>query len=204
MPGWYQELQGHHVPETLEYNISSFVFRAQRPFHPMRLDRLLSSGFDGVIRSKGVIWVASYHAYGLTWGQAGTSMNIENGSLWLHGSEHPSRWPVDTPQEFRSSPYGDRRQELVFIGRNLNEAKVRQRLERALVTDAEFELGKDEWAKWQNPFGDEAIPAATPKKTNKSSTTKAAVQKKPSAGRKKVKPVAAKMKQKASSQVEMR
>ena len=53
MPGWFQELQGNHVPESLEYGISSIVYRAQKPFHPWRLDRVLSAGFPDVIRSKG-------------------------------------------------------------------------------------------------------------------------------------------------------
>jgi len=176
MPGWFQELQGNHVPETAECDISSFVFRAQRPFHPKRLDRLLSAGFDGVLRSKGTLWVAGLHASGLTWSQAGTAMRIENGSAWLHGSMDLASWPADTPQEYRSAPYGDRRQELVFIGSNLNEARIRERLERALVTDAEFQGGKEEWAMWPNPF---LADGATQKKKRKT-LKKKAVQKKQS------------------------
>merc|ERR1719183_2537868 len=71
MPGWYQELQGNHVPETLEYGISSFVFRAQRPFHPERLDKLLAAGLDGVVRSKGLIWIAGFHESAMVWQHAG-------------------------------------------------------------------------------------------------------------------------------------
>eukprot|EP00933_Yihiella_yeosuensis_P018536 TRINITY_DN15176_c0_g1_i1.p1 TRINITY_DN15176_c0_g1~~TRINITY_DN15176_c0_g1_i1.p1 ORF type:complete len:763 (-),score=187.18 TRINITY_DN15176_c0_g1_i1:164-2452(-) len=160
MPGWFQELQGNHVPETLEYGISSFVFRAQRPFHPKRLDKLLSDGLD-VFRSKGVIWVAGLHESALVWGQAGTTMSITNGAPWLQGSVDPSHWPADTPEQYKSAPYGDRRQELVFISRNIKEAKLRESLEAALVTDAEFEMGKEEWAKWPNPF------VAKPKKMKK-------------------------------------
>jgi len=67
MPGWVQELTRSHVPETLEYNISSFVFRAHRPFHPARMLLLQSSGSDGILRSKGVIWVASSPQQSLIW-----------------------------------------------------------------------------------------------------------------------------------------
>jgi len=154
MPGWHQELLGNHVPETLEYGISSFVFRARRPFHPRRLDKMLSMGFDGVLRSKGVLWVAGMHAFSLVWGQAGVDMNLERGPAWLHGSVDPSDWPSDTPQDDKDLPYGDRRQELVFIGRNLKEVRMRKRLERALVTDEEFQLGKEKWAEWPNPFAE--------------------------------------------------
>jgi len=197
MPGWYQELQGNHVPETLEYNISSFVFRAQRPFHPRRLDKLLANGFDGVLRSKGVVWIAGIHESSFMWNQAGDAMGIEDGGAWLHGSEDPSNWPSDTPQEYRSAPYGDRRQELVFIGKNLKAAKVRKHLNQALVTDAEFEMGSEVWAKWSNPFRSAALsdkekPAAksevVPRRKKKKPAAKSEVaprrrkKKKPAAG----------------------
>lgn len=163
MPGWYQELQGKHVPETLEYNISSFVFRAQRPFHPKRLDDLLDGQLDNVLRSKGVLWVAGIHESALVWSQAGGTARIENGAPWLHGSMDLSEWPLDTPVEYKNALYGDRRQELVFIGRNLEEPELRRHLENALVTDAEFQMGLEEWGKWSNPFVDEDDDGAASK-----------------------------------------
>merc|ERR1719498_1582290 len=72
MPGWFQELQGNHVPEIPEHQIASFVYRNQRPFHPERLDKLLQSGFKNVLRSKGVLWVAGVHELVMVWNQAGT------------------------------------------------------------------------------------------------------------------------------------
>ena len=50
--GWLQEARtGEHVPETLEYGISSFTYRAHRPFHPQRLFDLLETGFDTLASS---------------------------------------------------------------------------------------------------------------------------------------------------------
>jgi len=86
MPGWYQELQGHHVPETEEYGISSLVFRVQRPFHPQRLDDLICHGLDDrIMRSKGILWVAGLDR-SLIWHQAGRTKRIEAGPFWLHGN----------------------------------------------------------------------------------------------------------------------
>jgi len=152
MPGWYQELQGNHLPETLEYDISSFVFRAQRPFHSERLDKLLSVGLDGVIRSKGLAWIAGMHTAAMLWNHAGDSTRIDDGPAWLHGSVEASKWPSDTPQDYKSMAYGDRRQELVFIGQHLVEVELRKQLEEALLTDVEFQGGVEEWAKLPNPF----------------------------------------------------
>lgn len=152
MPGWFQELSGNHVPETLEYDISSFVFRVQRPFHPERLDKVLMRGFEGVDRSKGMLWVAGSHEAALVWNQAGSHMSLDSGDPWLHGSVDLSEWPPHTSEVYKSLLYGDRRQEVVFIGRKISEAKIRQRLESALLTEAEFELGPEAWAQWPNPF----------------------------------------------------
>jgi len=204
MPGWFQELAGtHHVPETLEYGISSFVFRSQLPFHPLRLDKVLSSPLPGVVRSKGISWVAGLNDFCLNWSQAGACMSIENGSVWFCTSANG--WPADTPPEMLTATYGDRRQELVIIGRNINEAKLRKRLEQALVTEQEFKKGMEEWAKFPNPFLDEE-PAPPPKKKKaapkKASPAKRVAKKRPAAeqktGVKKVKKTSTALKKKAS------
>jgi len=84
--------------------------------------------------------------------QTGAETRIDLGPEWLHGSVELSQWPSDTPQMFKSAPYGDRRQELVFIGRGLNEAEIRRKLELALLTDSEFQSGIEEWSNWHNPL----------------------------------------------------
>jgi len=153
MPGWFQELAGNHVPESLEYNISSFVYRAQRPFHPKRLDTMLMSSersLKGVVRSKGLLWVAGLD-FSLNWSAAGSVLSIENGAMWL-ASQDRSLWPQSTPQKYRDSPWGDKRTELVLIGKDLNEPQIRKSLDSALVTDAEFAKGEEMWRRWPNPY----------------------------------------------------
>lgn len=136
LPGWNQELHGTvggHRPETEEYGISSFIYFAQRPFHPHRLDSLVKRGVAkwGVIRSKGLIWCDSDHVFAEEWSQAGSSMALKPGRRWQDG-------PVED-ETYSKSPFGDRRQELVFIGQNMKEIEIRKALDDALLSEAEFD-----------------------------------------------------------------
>lgn len=150
MPGWYQELQGNHVPETIEYGISSFVFRSQKPFHPTRLNKLLRRGLDRVLRSKGVLWVAGLNVHCLVWHQAGETLSIDDGAQWLAATDL-AEWPPEL-ESYKTSTYGDRRQELVVIGQQLDQTALRKQLEQALVTEEEFQMGPQVWDKWPNVF----------------------------------------------------
>eukprot|EP00438_Fugacium_kawagutii_P018921 Skav209938 [mRNA] locus=scaffold102:331752:334200:+ [translate_table: standard] len=184
MPGWYQELSGNHVPETMEYGISSLVFRAQKPFHPTRLKKFLRRGLDPILRSKGIIWVAGVHGHCLMWHHAGENLNIEDGSDWMiNGMDleglpacAASDWPKAL-ESYKTSKYGDRRQELVLIGQNLDKEALRKSLEEALVTEEEFELGPKEWAEWPNCFRPKKVPMKSMNKTRRKQLAKS-VQKK--------------------------
>jgi len=147
-PGWVTELQGGHKPESEEYGISSFVYRAERPFHPRRLHAMLREGFfPGVLRSKGFLWSASDHRVVVEWGQAGITMTLKGGPEWLMHSTAPSEWPPEAEQ-YKEKRYGDRRQEIVFIGAGMDEDEIRAALDSALVTDKEFSLGPRYWSRW--------------------------------------------------------
>ena len=64
-PLWYRELAGFkdHVPETDEYGVSSFVYRARRPFAPAKLHAFFNKPWPGVIRAKGFFWLATRPAW---------------------------------------------------------------------------------------------------------------------------------------------
>ena len=156
-PAWLKELNSQHIPETEEYGISSFVFRAKRPFHPERLlDYLNTPAWDGVLRSKGYMWLATRNQYGCMWSQAGTSCKLEPAGKWL--VEVPeSEWPADeeTKKSWKSlisGEFGDRRQEFVIIGQNLKKEEMQEKLSACLLTDSEFELGVKEWGNFIDPF----------------------------------------------------
>jgi len=154
LPGWAAELQGkgsNHKPETEEYGISSFVYRSDRPFHPERLHSMLQEGppLTGVLRSKGFVWSASDHAVSLEWSQAGIEMSLSPKSLWLE--EPRSQWPA-WAEQYKDATYGDRRQELVFIGKDMDEARIRKKLDELLLTEDEFILGPEVWKGWIRLF----------------------------------------------------
>eukprot|EP00931_Biecheleriopsis_adriatica_P091443 TRINITY_DN6532_c1_g1_i1.p1 TRINITY_DN6532_c1_g1~~TRINITY_DN6532_c1_g1_i1.p1 ORF type:complete len:693 (+),score=131.50 TRINITY_DN6532_c1_g1_i1:78-2156(+) len=149
-PGWAAELEGrgqNHKPESEEYGISSFVYRKDRPFHPERLDRMLLDGAPliGVLRSKGLVWSASDHSASLLWSQAGVTMALSPGGQW--SSEPRSQWPAWL-EASGSTKFENRRQEIVFIGQDMQETDIRRALDAILVTEEEFNQGPQLWENW--------------------------------------------------------
>ncbi|MEM8945333.1 MAG: GTP-binding protein [Planctomycetota bacterium] len=162
-PGWLEVPRGQEEPETDEYGITSFVYRARRPFHAERLwENLdLADGIlAGVIRSKGFLWVASRHDYAYEWSQAGVSLQLNPAGLWWAAAPD-EEWPEDLPEnaelltdirkEFQE-PFGDRRQEIVFIGIDMDRPVIESLLEGCLLTDEELEEGPAAWANYEDPL----------------------------------------------------
>jgi G3E family GTPase len=164
--GWIRELEGIHTPGTEEYGISSFVFRSEKPFHPYRFWDFISENFPPtIIRSKGLFWMASRPEQAINWSQAGGSMKAESAGVWWASmplSERENfnnfvenqeiieeRWTLD---------YGDRLNELVFIGISFDEKEVRQQLENCLCTPDEIMDLQDGFFPNKDPF---PIPRAT-------------------------------------------
>jgi G3E family GTPase len=148
-----------HTPETEEYGVSSFVFRARRPFHPQRLmDLLESDRLDGVLRSKGFVWLATRHNQVGVWSQAGGAVSLEYGGDWWAVTPR-DEWPDDPAllAEIQASfegDYGDRRQEIVVIGVDLNRTAVWDALDACLLTDEELARGPRAWRRLPDPFAD--------------------------------------------------
>ena len=154
-PGWLKELRGEHTPETEEYGISSFVFRARRPFHPARFWNVVENEMSGVVRSKGYFWLASRPEYAGSWSQAGGVARQGLGGMWW-ASVPRERWPADEESlNFIMSNWtdgtGDARQELVFIGMDMDEPGLRAKLESALLTDKEMGEGPESWRSYPDP-----------------------------------------------------
>ncbi len=154
-PGWLKELRGEHTPETEEYGIASFVFRARRPFHPARFWQVMETALTGVVRSKGYFWLASRAEFAGSWSQAGGVAREGLGGMWW-ASVPREQWPTDEAslayiRENWLEGVGDARQELVFIGMNMNKATLTARLNAALLTDEEMAEGPAKWRHYPDP-----------------------------------------------------
>ncbi|WP_445371239.1 zinc metallochaperone GTPase ZigA [Methylomonas sp. HW2-6] len=156
-PGWLKELRGEHVPETEEYGISSFVYAARRPFHPTRFYRHLHEGEwenGTLLRSKGFFWLASRPEHAGNWSQAGGIMRHGLAGRWW-ASVPEDQWPEEYLEDIREhwqEPYGDCRQELVFIGQNVDAEQVCRELDACLLNDAELAAGPTAWRQYSDPF----------------------------------------------------
>ncbi len=157
-PGWLKELRGEHLPETEEYGIGSFAYHARRPFHPQKFYDQLHGDWGGgkLLRSKGFFWLATRPQFAGQWSQAGGIAHYGfAGMFWKAVPE--SNWPEDP--DYRAAivdkwqePFGDMRQELVFIGQNLDEARIRQALDACLLSEEELLAGKEAWQSLPDPF----------------------------------------------------
>lgn len=151
-PGWARELRGEHTPETEEYGIKSFVYRARRPFHPQRLMKFFHSDWPGVVRSKGFFWLATRMEWVGEMSQAGGMLQHKAIGFWWAAS------PADEQERARAAgddwhpEFGDRRQELAIIGIDMDEHDLRRRLDACLLNDLEMSRGPLAWRSLPDPF----------------------------------------------------
>lgn len=155
-PGWLAELRGEHVPETEEYGITSFVYRARRPFHPERFHEWINQEWPGVVRSKGYFWLASRPTMVGSWSQAGAVVRHELAGLWWAAVPR-DRWPQDGEGLAAigarwDDAVGDAQQELVLIGIDMDEAALRARLDACLLNDTEYASSPAAWTQLPDPF----------------------------------------------------
>jgi len=158
-PGWLQELRGEHVPETQEYGIASTAYRARRPFHPERFFSLINRPWTNgkLLRSKGFFWLASKPEEAGSWSQAGGLMRHGFAGRWWRFVPK-NQWPHDEEStaaimKHWLSGVGDCRQELVFIGQDIDFERLTVALDECLLTDAEMALGAESWRLLPDPFG---------------------------------------------------
>ena len=165
-PQWLQEAREHeHTPETIEYGISSFVFRARLPFHPERLHAALggspravggpwAGALGKLLRVKGIAWLAPWSSRQGVVALAGTQLTVTPGQAWW-ASVKREHWPKQLSEGIENEwqePHGDKRIELVCIGQDLDHAAAQAELEACLLTEAEMAAGPKSWFGLKDPF----------------------------------------------------
>jgi len=164
-PGWLKEMRGEHVPETEEYGIGSFSYQARKPFHPEKFHHFLhnTEPYGKLIRSKGYFWLATRPEFAGQWSQAGGIARYGFGGMFWKAVPKDN-WPTDeeylqTIMDQWEEPFGDMRQELVFIGQGLDQEKITQALDNCLLSNDELLRGRAYWQELKDPFPawDEAL-----------------------------------------------
>lgn len=156
-PMWAKELYGFadHTPETEEYGVTSYVYRARRPFQPEAIHSLLNGPLPGVIRAKGHFWIATRPNWVVEYSLAGALSSVSPlGNWWA--CVPSERWPEGEQmeaymKEHWQEPYGDRRQEIVFIGTGIDWAKLKARLDAALLPEI-YDYSLDKKPDLADPF----------------------------------------------------
>lgn len=157
-PGWLKEMRGEHIPETEEYGISSFNYTARRPFNPEKFYHFLhnTEQFGKLIRSKGYFWLATRPLFCSQWSQAGGIAHYGFAGMFYKAIPKKD-WPTepDLLADINSKwvePFGDMRQELVFIGQSLNKQAMIEALDDCLLPEEAVLKGKDFWKTYNDPF----------------------------------------------------
>ena len=162
---WQEKAKEEQFPEALEYSIGTLVFRADRPFHPGRLHALITGMnkpvqtrdvFRNVLRSKGIMWIATRPNVAGQWAQAGSHTELVPRQPWWVATPR-EQWP-ESPADIAeivkhwNPKYGDSRNELMVIGCGWKRADVEASLHAALLTDEEFEGGQAAWDEFDDPL----------------------------------------------------
>lgn len=157
MAGWARALEGDHTPETEAYGISSFVLRSREPLHPARFHAFMESPQAGLLRAKGYVWLASRPEWVIACSRAGSTATHEPVGQWW-ATMPRERWPARSDAQRRAieaiwqEPYGDRLNEIVFIGQDLDREALTAAWQACHLDAAELAPGPSAWRRLPDPF----------------------------------------------------
>lgn len=152
--GWLRELQlAKHTPETEEYGIGSFVYRRTLPFHPERLAQWLENWPAEIVRAKGMMWLATRNDQAILFSQAGSSIQIGISGYWVASFPEEEQAAIFSEEPEWAATldpvWGDRINEVVFIGIDMDQSTLAKTLDDCLLTPEEMAL---DWASFPDPL----------------------------------------------------
>ena len=154
--GWALTLADSPIPNAAEHGISTLLYRERRPFHPARFAELLGASWPGVVRAKGVFWVATRPDWAAELSQAGAARRYRAVKSWWAATLQGKTFEPHEIEAFLDIPwdrtFGDRRQELAFVGLNFDPEALKQRLDACLLDDVELRRGAEVWQTYTDPF----------------------------------------------------
>ena len=141
---------GQNKRDTINQKIDTFIFTAEKPFHPLRLHAALQTdAFSSILRARGIAWIATRPVYKVQWSQTGSICSLESGGPWWN------RGASEKENQFNAQWFelcGSRFQNIEFIGAEMNVEQLQKLLESCLLTDVEMKLGSDLWLHFDDPF----------------------------------------------------
>lgn len=163
--GWALTLADTPIPHAEEHGISTLLYRERRPFHPARFAQLLSDSWPGVVRAKGVFWVATRPDWAAELSQAGAARRYRAVTSWWAATLQGKTFEPPEIETFLGIPwdptFGDRRQELAFVGLHFDPESLKRRLDACLLDDAELRHGAEVWQTYTDPFPPWGLVATT-------------------------------------------
>ena len=147
---------GHIRPRPRSTGFQASSTAPAKPFHPVRLGALLEESFEGVLRAKGFLWLSSRHDECGLFSIAGNTLSIEPGGRWM--ATIPAEEVLDDEEVDEyvvrtwHPEWGDRRQEIVFIGIEMRRLTIEASLDACLLTEDEMVSGPANWLGYHDPF----------------------------------------------------
>jgi G3E family GTPase len=154
--GWRKIVEEEPSARAYDHKVSTFAYRARRPFHPEKFWNRLQTSFPGILRAKGYFWLATrMHLVGGL-NLAGSECHYSPaGEWWAAGAHSDESDPLEIPDRFKkiwAEPFGDRRQAIAFIGIDLDPSNLSAQLDGCLLSDSEMVAGESSWATLPDPF----------------------------------------------------
>lgn len=132
-------------------------FQSRRPFHPARLHTAVDLLLEGVVRTKGRLWLATRPEQVVWLESAGGGLRVTPAGKWL--AAMTSREVAYVAPERRAMAdliwdyrHGDRHTSMTVLVCGAQPAEIRDALGAALLTDDEMQQPQD-WRRYEDPFG---------------------------------------------------